>query len=65
MQKDNPIYKPGLTWAAALNFFEAGAYHILAIPTIIMALVPLFYIFTGISPLVCDQLWEFAAVFCP
>lgn len=30
-----------------------------------MAMVPLAYLFSGVSPLVCNQLWEFAAVFCP
>lgn len=65
MQRDNPLCKPGLSMAAALTFFEAAAYHLLSIPTIFMSMVPLVYIFSNVSPLVCNQLWEFAAVFCP
>ena len=60
---DNPLCKPGLTISQSLLFFEAAAYHFLAIPTIIFCLIPLLCIFLSFPPIAAWKLWEFAASF--
>ena len=60
---DNPLCKPGLTVAQSLLFFEAAAYHFLAIPTIILTIVPFLFVFLELAPIVAFKFWEFAAAF--
>ena len=61
--KDNPLCKPGLTIAQSLLFFEAAAYHFLAISTIILTIVPFLFVFLELAPIVAFSFWEFAAAF--
>ena len=61
--RDPPQNKPGLTVAQSLLFFEAAAYHFLAIPTIFLAIVPFIFIFGDIPPIVSFFLWEFCLAF--
>lgn len=60
---DNPLKKLGLNFYQSVLFYEATAFHLLAFGTILMALVPIVYVFSMISPLVSEQLWEFSIVF--
>ena len=62
--RDNPLKAPGLTWVQGLLFWEAAAYHFLAIITIVLALVPVVYVFSGVAPLIAPRMWEFSAAFC-
>ena len=49
----------GLTTAQSLLYFEAAAHHYLAITTVFMAIVPIVYLFSGISPMVSVLLiWQ-------
>ena len=48
----------GLTTTQSLLYFEAAAHHYLALTTVFMAVVPVIYLFTQISPLVS---WQLAA----
>ncbi len=61
--KDNPLSKPGLTIAQSLLMFEAGAYHFLAISSIILCIVPFLFIFADIPPITAFRFWEFALAF--
>ncbi|KAL4522921.1 hypothetical protein Ndes2526B_g07741 [Nannochloris sp. 'desiccata'] len=61
--KDNPLSKPGLTVAQSLLMFEAGAYHFLAISSLILCIVPFLFIFADIPPITAWRLWEFALAF--
>ncbi|KAL4423966.1 hypothetical protein ABPG75_001267 [Micractinium tetrahymenae] len=63
LMKDNPLRLPGLTVPQSLLFFEAAAHHYLAFSTIFMALVPIVFLYSEVSPMVCAHLWEFAVVF--
>lgn len=63
LYRDNPLRKRGLTMSQSFLFFEIGAHHYLAIGTALMAVVPLFYIFLSVSPVVVQYLWEFCIVF--
>ncbi|KAL4421860.1 hypothetical protein ABPG77_001342 [Micractinium sp. CCAP 211/92] len=63
LMKDNPLRLPGLTVPQKLLFFEAAAHHYLAFSTIFMAVVPIVFLYSEVSPMVCAHLWEFALVF--
>lgn len=63
LMKDNPLRLVGLTNVQSLLFFEAAAHHYLAITTVFMAVVPIIYLFTQVSPMICAHLWEFTLVF--
>ena len=63
LYRDNPLRKRGLTVAQSCLFFEIGAHHYLAFGTAFMAVVPLFYVFLSVSPVVVEYLWEFCIVF--
>lgn len=54
--KDNPLCKPGLTVSQSLLFFEAAAYHFLAIPTLLFLILPFIFVFFGIAPITT---WNF------
>ncbi|KAL4546936.1 hypothetical protein Ndes2526B_g07738 [Nannochloris sp. 'desiccata'] len=62
---DNPLKKTGLTLVQSMLFFEAGAYHFLAAPTLLLCLVPFTFIFLGVAPVTAYHMWEFAAAFAP
>ncbi len=61
--RENPLSVPGLSTIQAMLFWEATAQHLLAFGTIFVSIVPIPFAFTGYSPVVCPQLWEFTAVF--
>jgi cellulose synthase (UDP-forming) len=61
--KDNPLSKPGLTAVQSLLMFEAGAYHFLAISSLVLCIVPFLFIFADLPPLTAWRLWEFALAF--
>jgi hypothetical protein len=63
LMRTNPLQMPGLTIAQRLLFFEACAFYWLAIPTVIMMILPIVYIFTAIGPFRCEALWEFSITF--
>lgn len=41
---------------------EALAHHWLAVSTVLLALLPIPYLFTGYSPVVAPAMWEFTLV---
>lgn len=45
---DNPLTRPGLTLVQALLFWEAAVHHFLALPTVLLSLLPLIYMFTEV-----------------
>jgi cellulose synthase (UDP-forming) len=47
--RDNPLTRPGLTLVQSLLFWEAGAHHFLSLPTILMTVLPIIYMFTEVS----------------
>ena len=47
--------QPGLTTVQSLLFFEAAAHHWLAISTVFMAVVPIVYLFSSMSPMVVSE----------
>ncbi|WIA20656.1 hypothetical protein OEZ85_005032 [Tetradesmus obliquus] len=61
---DNPLTRPGLTLVQALLFWEAAVHHFLALPTVLLSLLPLIYMFTEVAPVSALHLWEFCALFC-
>jgi hypothetical protein len=48
---NNPLTRTGLTLAQALLFWEAAVHHFLAVPTVLLSLLPLVYMFTEVSRL--------------
>lgn len=44
----NPLTRPGLTFVQSLLFWESAAHHFLALPTILMSLLPIIYMFTEV-----------------
>eukprot|EP00775_Hariotina_reticulata_P010775 gene10775-10931_t len=63
LSKNNPLAVPGLSTIQSLLFFEALAHHWLAVSTVLLALLPIPYLFTGYSPVVAPAMWEFTLVF--
>ncbi|KAL4527944.1 hypothetical protein Ndes2526B_g07735 [Nannochloris sp. 'desiccata'] len=61
--KDNPLKIPGLTFVQSVLFFEAAAYHFLALPTLLLCLVPFTFIFFAIAPVTVFSIWEFSIAF--
>ncbi len=61
--RTNPMSLPGLTLSQRLLFFEACFFHWLALPTVVLAILPVQYIFTHVAPLTCPNLWEFTLAF--
>ncbi|WIA40977.1 hypothetical protein OEZ86_004623 [Tetradesmus obliquus] len=61
---DNPLTRPGLTLVQALLFWEAAVHHFLSLPTVLLSLLPLIYMFTEVAPVSALHLWEFSALFC-
>ncbi len=61
--KDNPLKKTGLTFVQSILFYEAAAYHFLAIPTVILCMVPFVFIFATIAPVTVFHIWEFSLAF--
>lgn len=47
-----PPPQPGLTVPQKLLFFEAAAHHYLAFSTIFMAVVPIVFLYSEVSPMV-------------
>jgi len=45
-----------------LRCAEALAHHWLAVSTVLLALLPIPYLFTGYSPVVAPAMWEFTLV---
>ncbi|KAK9789026.1 hypothetical protein WJX73_003117 [Symbiochloris irregularis] len=62
--RSNPLLLSGLTAPQALLFFESAACYLLSAGTIIMACLPIVYIFSEYSPLVAPRMYEFCATFC-
>jgi cellulose synthase/poly-beta-1,6-N-acetylglucosamine synthase-like glycosyltransferase len=50
LYRSNPLAQPGLTLAQRWLFFEAAAYHYLAIPTVMFSLLPLAYLVLDVAP---------------
>ncbi|GAQ89401.1 cellulose synthase catalytic subunit [Klebsormidium nitens] len=48
---DNPLLNGGLTIPQSLLFFQSCIQYTLALPTLLMALVPILFLFSGISPI--------------
>jgi hypothetical protein len=46
---NNPLARPGLTLVQSLLFWEAAVHHFLAIPTVLLGLLPVLYMFTEVS----------------
>jgi cellulose synthase (UDP-forming) len=61
--KDNPLKKPGLTFVQSVLFFEAAAYHFLALPTVLLCMVPFTFIYLLIAPVTVFKIWEFSIAF--
>lgn len=52
LMRDNPLKRPGLSFAQSLLFWEAAAHHFLAVTTMLLGFLPVIYVFTE----VCIQL---------
>ena len=63
LQHSNPLAMPGLTLAQRLLFFDSAAHYYLAVPTALLALLPLLFLFLQIGPMAVGMMWEFVAVF--
>ncbi len=63
LARDNPLAIPGLTFPQRLLFFESAAHHWLALPTLLMSLLPLAYLAAQVSVMQVEQMWEFVAAF--
>jgi hypothetical protein len=61
--RSNPMALPGLTLPQRLLFFEACFFQWLALPTVVLALLPVQYVFTAAAPVRCAALWEFTIAF--
>jgi hypothetical protein len=61
--RSNPLQMPGLSLGQRLIFFEACAFYWLAIPTVILTIMPIVYLFAAIGPFRCEALWEFGIAF--
>lgn len=57
LMRSNPLAVPGLTLRQSLLFFESCTYPFLAITMVITSLVPIPFLFVGVSPLQCNSLW--------
>jgi hypothetical protein len=59
----NPLQQPGLTLAQRLLLYEACGFYWLAIPTVVIMLLPIVFLFTAVGPFRCEALWEFSTAF--
>lgn len=59
---NNPLALPGLSTVQGLLFFESMAHHYLALSTVMLACLPIPFLFSGYSPVVAPSLWEFTLV---
>lgn len=49
LMRDNPLVHPGLTLVQSLLFWEAAAHHFVAIPTILLTVLPVIFMFTEVG----------------
>ncbi|KAL4423960.1 hypothetical protein ABPG75_001261 [Micractinium tetrahymenae] len=64
LMKDNPLrLVAGADGAPVAAVLRGGGPPLLAFSTIFMALVPIVFLYSEVSPMVCAHLWEFAVVF--
>lgn len=56
LARTNPLAEPGLNTVQSLLFFEALAHHYLAIATVLLALIPIPFLFSGYSPVVAPAM---------
>ena len=64
LARDNPLYKPGLTAAQRTLYFHSAAQYLLSLPTLMLAVLPLIYLFFGIAPIHANLLEFLVAFLC-
>lgn len=59
----NPLSRPGLGFVQRLLYFDASAYALQSPATLVLILVPLVFLFTGITPFAVREMWELLIAF--
>jgi len=63
LARDNPLSRRGLAFAQRLLYFDASAYALQSFSTLVLVLVPLVFLFTGVTPFAVREMWELLAGF--
>ena len=58
LARDNPLTRRGLVFAQRLLYFDASAYALQSPTTLVLILVPLVFLFTGVTPFAVREMWE-------